>query len=193
MNHYETLFILKPTLTQEELDANVDKIKESLTSQEANILALDTIGLRKLAYPVKKNERGVYYVLYYTADGSVIAEFERKLRFNEDVLKFLTIKYRTKKEISKFEMFVARVNGTLSPNEDESSLQVASQEAKEESKLEEATETKESNESSASNSTSTQKVAQEEASSKDEKESTARADDSSNTKEQKEEEATSKA
>jgi|GEM_PF-742005 len=113
MNHYETLFILKPTLTEEEINGNLEKIKESLTSQGANILAVNSIGLRRLAYPVKKNERGVYYVLYYMANGSVIAEFERRLRFNEDVLKFLTIKYRTKREISKFEMFVSKINGNI--------------------------------------------------------------------------------
>jgi small subunit ribosomal protein S6 len=118
MNHYETLFILKPTLTEEEINNNLEKIKESLTSQGANILAVDNIGLRRLAYPVKKNERGIYYVLYYTADGSIIAEFERKLRFNEDVLKFLTIKYRTKKEILKFEMFVSKINGTIEIKEE---------------------------------------------------------------------------
>ncbi len=108
MNHYETLFILKPTLTEEEIKGNVEKIKDSLTSQNANILAIDNIGLRRLAYPVKKNERGIYYVLYYKAEGSIISEFERKLKFNEDVLKFLTIKYRTKREIAKFEMFVSK-------------------------------------------------------------------------------------
>jgi len=44
-------------------------------------LAIDNIGLRRLAYPVKKNERGIYYVLYYKAEGSIISEFERKLKF----------------------------------------------------------------------------------------------------------------
>ncbi len=113
MNHYETLFILKPTLTEEEIKGNVEKIKDSLTSQNANILAINNIGLRRLAYPVKKNERGIYYVLYYKAEGSIISEFERKLKFNEDVLKFLTIKYRTKREIAKFEMFVSKINGSI--------------------------------------------------------------------------------
>jgi small subunit ribosomal protein S6 len=87
-----------------------------------------------LAYPVKKNERGIYYVLYYTAEGSIIAEFERRLRFNEDVLKFLTIKYRTKKEISKFEMFVSKINGTIEVEKKEEAPQKPKvEEAKEES------------------------------------------------------------
>jgi len=138
MNHYETLFILKPTLTEEEIKANVEKVRDALTSQDANILAMDTIGLRRLAYPVKKNERGIYYVLYYTADGSVIAEFERKLRFNEDVLKFLTIKYRTKKELSKFEMFVSKINGTIDVDKKEETSKAPEKEEKtQEAKAEE--------------------------------------------------------
>jgi small subunit ribosomal protein S6 len=137
MNHYETLFILKPTLTEEEIKGNVEKIKDSLTSQNANILAIDNIGLRRLAYPVKKNERGIYYVLYYKAEGSIISEFERKLKFNEDVLKFLTIKYRTKREIAKFEMFVSKINGSIEVKKSEETTQpkeesVKSEEVKEE-------------------------------------------------------------
>ncbi len=137
MNHYETLFILKPTLTEEEIKGNIEKIKDSLTSQNANILAIDNIGLRRLAYPVKKNERGIYYVLYYKAEGSIISEFERKLKFNEDVLKFLTIKYRTKREIAKFEMFVSKINGSIEVKKSEETTQpkeesVKSEEVKEE-------------------------------------------------------------
>ncbi len=101
-------FILKPTLTEQEINSNVEKIKNSLSSEGANILAIDDIGLRRLAYPVKKSERGIYYVLYYISEGNIISEFERKLRFNEDVLKFLTIKYRTKREIEKFKLFVSK-------------------------------------------------------------------------------------
>ncbi|NPA61871.1 MAG: 30S ribosomal protein S6 [Epsilonproteobacteria bacterium] len=119
MNHYETLFILKPTLTEQEINSNVEKIKNSLSSEGANILAIDDIGLRRLAYPVKKSERGIYYVLYYISEGNIISEFERKLRFNEDVLKFLTIKYRTKREIEKFKLFVSKIDGVVESRESE--------------------------------------------------------------------------
>jgi small subunit ribosomal protein S6 len=76
-------------------------------------------------------------VLYYKAEGSIISEFERKLKFNEDVLKFLTIKYRTKREIAKFEMFVSKINGSIEVKKSEETTQpkeesVKSEEVKEE-------------------------------------------------------------
>ncbi len=102
MNHYELLFVLKPTLTDEETKAQIEKVKENITAQDASIVAVDDMGMRKLAYPVEKNERGYYTVIYFQAPGASIAEIERLLRINEDILKFMTIKYTNKKEIAQF-------------------------------------------------------------------------------------------
>ena len=115
MNNYETLFVLKPTLTDEETANQIAKIKEILEREGAEILAADEMGMRRLAYPVQKNERGFYTVVYYKAAGSVIAELERNLKFNEDVIKFLTVKYTNKKEVAQFEKLVAAANNTEAP------------------------------------------------------------------------------
>jgi len=112
MNNYETLYVLKPTLTDEEIAANIAKIEEILVNEGAEILATDKMGMRRLAYPVEKNERGVYTVVYFKAAGSVIAELERKLKFNEEVIKYLTVKYTKQKEIAQFEKLVAAANNT---------------------------------------------------------------------------------
>ncbi len=111
MNCYETLFILKPTLTEEETAQQIDAVKNSITEQGGEIAATNLMGMRKLAYEINKNERGYYTVIYYKAPSSAIAEIERKLRYNEDVLKFFTIKYSNKKEIKEFERQVANCNG----------------------------------------------------------------------------------
>ena len=110
MNNYETLFILRPTLTDEEQSSNIANIKDTLLKENAQILATDEIGMRRLAYPIDKYERGVYVILYFQAVGSVIAEFERKLKFNEDVIKFFTIKYSNKRESEHFNKLVANAN-----------------------------------------------------------------------------------
>jgi len=102
MNHYELLFVLKPTLTDEETKAQIEKIQESISAQEATIVAVDDMGMRKLAYPVEKNERGYYTVTYFQAPGTAIAEIERQLRINEEILKFMTVKYSNKREIAQF-------------------------------------------------------------------------------------------
>jgi len=110
MNCYETLFVLKPTLTDEETAAQTTKIKDVLAKEGAELLGTDDMGMRKLAYPVAKNNRGYYTVLFYKAEGSVIKELERNLRISEEVIKFLTVKYSNKKEMAQFEKLVAAAN-----------------------------------------------------------------------------------
>lgn len=107
MNCYETLFVVKPTLTDEEIAAQITKVKDVLTKEAAELVGTDDMGMRRLAYPVQKNERGYYTVLYYKAEGSVIHELERNLRINEDVIKFLTVRYTNKQEIAQFDTLVA--------------------------------------------------------------------------------------
>jgi small subunit ribosomal protein S6 len=103
MNFYETLFVVKPTLTEEEITAQINKIKDVLTKENAELIAEDAMGMRKLAYPVDKHLRGYYTVLYYKAEGASIAEIERNLKINESIIKFLSVKYSKKKEIAQFE------------------------------------------------------------------------------------------
>ena len=110
MNNYETLYVLKPTLTDEETAANIAKIEEILVKNGAEILATNKMGMRKLAYPVEKNERGVYTIVYFKAAGSVIAELERNLKFNEEVIKYLTVRYTKQKEVAQFEKLVTAAN-----------------------------------------------------------------------------------
>lgn len=115
MNNYKTLYVLKPTLTDEETAANIAKIEEILVREGAEILATNNMGMRKLAYPVEKNERGVYTVIYFKAAGAVIGELERNLKFNEEVIKYLTVKYTKKKEVAQFEKLVAEANKGEAP------------------------------------------------------------------------------
>lgn len=110
MNSYETLFVVKPTLTEEETTAQVTKIKEVLTKEGAEILATDDMGMKKLAYPVQKNDRGYYTVVYFNAEGSVIKELERNLKINEEVIKFLTVKYANTNEMKHFNKLVEAAN-----------------------------------------------------------------------------------
>ncbi len=103
MKHYELLLVFKPTLTEEECKAKVAFMKEVLEKNDANIASVVEMGTRKLAYEVKKFERGIYVIFYFTAPSSSIAEVERIVRINEEVIKFLTVKFENKKEISHWE------------------------------------------------------------------------------------------
>jgi small subunit ribosomal protein S6 len=111
LRHYEQVFILKPTLTPEELSAKVENIKENISKNGGEILAYQEMGMKELAYEIDKNKRGFYGVLYFKIKPEVIKELERVLRISEDVLKFLTIKYENKKQITAFNKMVDVANG----------------------------------------------------------------------------------
>jgi small subunit ribosomal protein S6 len=110
MTCYETLFVVKPTLTDEETVAQIAKIKDILAKEGAQLLGTNDMGMRKLAYPVQKNDRGYYTVLFYKSEGTVITELERNLKINEEVIKFLTVKYSNTKEMTQFNKLVAATN-----------------------------------------------------------------------------------
>jgi small subunit ribosomal protein S6 len=65
------------------------------------------MGMRKLAYPIAKQERGYYTVVYFKAPGRTIDELERQMKYNEEILRFMTVKYSNKKEIAQFDKMVA--------------------------------------------------------------------------------------
>jgi small subunit ribosomal protein S6 len=109
MKHYETLFVLKPTLTDEEIAKNIEAVQNVITSNGGEIAATDKLGTRDLAYEVQKNKRGYYTIIYYKAPGSAIFEIERNLRINEDVIRFITVKYENKKEQKIWEKQVSEV------------------------------------------------------------------------------------
>jgi small subunit ribosomal protein S6 len=91
MRTYETIFIVEPSLVGEEYTAVVDKFKGVLTDQGANILKIDEWGTRKLAYMVKKQNRGTYVLAAYEAPPQAIKEFERRMRIDESIIKFQTV------------------------------------------------------------------------------------------------------
>ena len=108
MRNYENLVIVKPTLTAEEIQATISAIEEVITSNGGEIAATSPMGMRKLAYPINKNERGYYHVVYYTIAPAAIAEIERRFRINEELLRFVTIKYDTNREVAAFNALVEK-------------------------------------------------------------------------------------
>jgi len=108
MRNYENLVIVKPTLTAEEIQESLKAIQEVITSNGGEIATTDDMGMRKLAYPIQKNERGFYQVIYYSAEPSSISEIERRFRINEELLRFVTIKYDTNREIAAWNEMVKK-------------------------------------------------------------------------------------
>ena len=88
---YESIFIVRPDLTGDAYTAVIDKFKGVLTDQGASIIKIDEWGVRKLAYTVKKQNRGSYVLVIFEAEPKVILEYERRLRLDESIIKFINI------------------------------------------------------------------------------------------------------
>lgn len=109
MRYYENLVIVKPTLTEEEIKNTIALVEEVIASNGGEIVACDAMGMKKLAYPIEKNARGYFHVMYYKAAPAAIAEIERRFRINEEILRFVTIKYDTKREIAAWNGMVEKI------------------------------------------------------------------------------------
>jgi len=91
MRTYESIFIVHPDVVGDDQTAIIDKFKTILTDQGADVLKLDNWGVRTLAYPVKKQSKGCYVLVIFEAEATVIAEYERRMRIDEKVIKFQTV------------------------------------------------------------------------------------------------------
>ena len=92
MAFYETVFILRQDLTTQQVDDIVRDFKAIATEGKGKILKEENWGLRPLAYKINKNKKGHYILLETDAPSAAIAELERKLGLNENVLRFMTVR-----------------------------------------------------------------------------------------------------
>jgi small subunit ribosomal protein S6 len=92
MNNYETVFILTPVLSDAQMKEAVEKIKETLKSQKAEIVNEENWGLRKLAYPINKKTTGFYELIEFKAEPTVVDVLETQFRRDERVIRFLTFR-----------------------------------------------------------------------------------------------------
>lgn len=95
---YETLFILRPDLTDEQVEQAIAKYQTILQDQGATDLEVQNRGKRRLAYEIKKQRDGFYVQFNYNAPGGAIAPLERAMRLSEEVIRYLTVKQEVVEE-----------------------------------------------------------------------------------------------
>ena len=91
MRKYETIFILQPELSEDDIKSVTTKAQDVISSYKGECIRMDDWGIRKLAYPIKKSARGRYYYLRFDGNSALIAELERRLRLDEKVLRYQSI------------------------------------------------------------------------------------------------------
>ena len=92
MRMYETIIIVQPDLGDEELKALSVKIQEVISTMKGEYQRMEDWGVRKLAYPINKVTRGRYYYLRFDGDAPLIAELERRLRLDDKVVRYQSVK-----------------------------------------------------------------------------------------------------
>ncbi len=92
MRNYEVTFIVDPVLSGDEIKATAQTYIDQLEKEGCTIVHVDEMGLRTLAYPIKKRNSGVYYSVEFSAtDGTMIDKVELALRRDERIMRFLTV------------------------------------------------------------------------------------------------------
>lgn len=144
MRRYETIFILRPNIGEDEVTRVIENTTKIILDEEGTIIELNKWGMKKLAYLIKKESLGYYVYCDYAGTPAAVAEIERKCRIDDSVLKYMTIKTAASISGDEIEQAVAAVN------EKEAALVAAEQAETEETEeidapAEEATEKTEEN------------------------------------------------
>lgn len=92
MRRYETIFIIRPSAGEEEINRVIENTQQIILDEKGSIIELNKWGMKKLAYLIKKESLGYYVFCDFAGTPAAVAEIERKFRIEDLVLKYLTIK-----------------------------------------------------------------------------------------------------
>lgn len=121
MRRYETICILRPTLSEEQITTLIDNTSNIIQTDNGQIIDLDKWGMKKLSYPIKKESLG-YYVYYdFAGSPGAVAEMERKFRIDDSVLRYLTVKTSdaiTEDEVAKATAVLAELKAAAATDDE---------------------------------------------------------------------------
>ena len=92
MNKYESVLIARQDLGASQVNSLIDSLKDVVSKQGGEVVRVDNWGLKNLAYRIKKNRKGHYVLLNISAPATAVAEYERVMRVNEDIIRYMTVK-----------------------------------------------------------------------------------------------------
>ena len=92
MRHYETTWIMRPSLGEAQFAEIIDRTAAIITGDSGTVIDIGRWGIKKLAYEIKKESQGCYICMNYAAPGKTIKELERIFRIDDRILRYLTVK-----------------------------------------------------------------------------------------------------
>ena len=100
MNKYESVLIARQDLGASQVNTLVDELKNVISAQGGEVVRVDNWGLKNLAYRIKKNRKGHYVLMNISAPADAVAEYERVMRVNEDIIRYMTVRVEDFSEVS---------------------------------------------------------------------------------------------
>ena len=88
---YESVIIINAALEDEQVEATISRMQETITTHGGELIELDKWGRKRLAYPIKKAKSGYYVVIRFSATTDLVSTLERNYRLDENVIRYLTI------------------------------------------------------------------------------------------------------
>ncbi|WP_026100326.1 30S ribosomal protein S6 [Fortiea contorta] len=104
---YETMYILRPDLGDEQVEQAITKYQNLLQEHGAADIQVQNRGKRRLAYEINRHRDGIYIQFNYTGPGTAIAPVERAMRLSEEVIRYMTIKQNVRQEATEKEAVTA--------------------------------------------------------------------------------------
>ena len=92
MSNYESVLIARQDLGVSQVNELVSSLSDVIKNQGGEVVKIDNWGLKNLAYRIKKNRKGHYVLLNIVAPAQAISEYERLMRLNEDIIRYMTVK-----------------------------------------------------------------------------------------------------
>jgi len=92
MRHYETIYIINPNISDDDYQSVIEKFNKSIEQQKGVIIKTKEWGKQRLAYEIKKFDRGSYIHMVYCGDAGTVLELERIMKLDDRILKFQTVK-----------------------------------------------------------------------------------------------------
>ena len=103
MRRYETIFITLADLPSEELENLINRYKDIIASMGGVVVFVNIWGKRRLAYEIRKNRDGIYVLVNFVGENAVLAEFERNMKFDENILRAQSVKLNDKVDMAEIE------------------------------------------------------------------------------------------
>ena len=115
MRRYENIFITHVDLSDDDLGAMIEQYRAIITDGKGIVVRVDKWGKKKLAYEIRKQNRGSYILIEFAAQSAVVSELERNLRINDKVLKFMTVMKEDRVTAQQIEQEIAAAAAPKEP------------------------------------------------------------------------------